>query len=270
MDRVGPRVRFGRVRLRNGPQLHCAQQGEPGAEAILFLHGWPDSWFSFSRVLALLPPHYHALAVDQRGFGDSEHPPSGYAIDDLARDAADFLDAVAIERATVVGHSLGSFIARRLAVAHPERLARLVLIGSGAASSNQGTRAVQASLRGLPDPVPAEFAREFQASTVCAPVPPEFFERVVAESLKLPARLWGTVLDGLLAFNDADELGRIVAPTLLLWGERDGLFSRDDQSRLEAAIPGARLRIYPETGHCPNWERPAEVVQDLHAFMRET
>jgi non-heme chloroperoxidase len=270
VEGVGAGLRFGRARLRNGPQLHYAQQGEADAEAILFLHGWPDSWFSFSRVLPLLPPRYHALAVSQRGFGDSERPDSGYAIDDLARDAADFLDAVAIGRATVVGHSLGSFIARRLAVAHPERVARLVLVGSGASPSNPVTRAVQGSLRGLPDPVTPEFAREFQASTVHAPVPPDFFERIGAESLKLPARLWGAVLDGLLAFNDAEQLGRIAAPTLLLWGDRDGLFSRDDQSRLVTAIPGARLRIYPETGHCPNWERPAELVTDLQAFMRET
>jgi alpha-beta hydrolase superfamily lysophospholipase len=101
VEGVGAGLRFGRARLRNGPQLHYAQQGEADAEAILFLHGRPDSWFSFSRVLPLLPPRYHALAVSQRGFGDSERPDSGYAIDDLARDAADFLDAVAIGRATV-------------------------------------------------------------------------------------------------------------------------------------------------------------------------
>ena len=263
-------VRFGSTRLATGPQLHYAERGDPDGQAILFLHGWPDSWFSFSRVLPLLPQHYHAFALDQRGFGDSERPDRGYGIDDLASDAVAFLDAVAVERATVVGHSLGSFIARRVAVAYPERLARVVLIGSGVSTANQVTREVQASLRDLADPVPTEFARGFQAGTAYVPLPEDFFEGIVAESLKLPARLWREVFDGLLAFDDAEQLGRIAAPALLIWGERDELFPREDQDRLATAIPNARLRIYPETGHCPNWERPEQVVADLDSFMQET
>jgi non-heme chloroperoxidase len=185
----------------------------------------------------------------------------------LAADAVAFLDAVGVERATVVGHSLGSFIARRVVVAHPERVARLVLIDSGASAVNQATREVEASVRDLADPVPIEFARRFQASTVHVPLPEEFFEQIVAESIKTPARLWRQVFEGLLAFDDAEHLGRIAVPALLMWGERDELFSRQDQDRLVTAIPNARLRIYPETGHCPNWERPEQVAADLDAVM---
>ena len=122
--------------------------------------------------------------------------------------------------------------------------------------------------RGLVDPVPAAFAREFQASTAYVPLPDAFFERIVAESLKLPARLWREVFDGVLTFDDAGELGRITAPTLLLWGEQDALFPREEQDRLVGAIPDARLIVYPETGHCPNWERPEQVAGHLDAFMR--
>ena len=88
--------------------------------------------------------------------------------------------------------------------------------------------------------------------------------------LLLPAaRVWRDGLEGLLGFDDAAELGRIVAPTLLLWGERDGLFARKEQERLAAAIPGARLRVVPETGHSPHLERPDRVAASLDAFMRE-
>ena len=180
-----------------------------------------------------------------------------------------FLDAVGIERATVVGHSLGSFIARRVAETHPERVARLVLIGSAVTAANQVLLEVLASLRTLEDPVPTQFAREFQSSTAYLPLPEAFFEQLVAEGLKLPARLWREVLDGVIAFDDAADLGRITAPTLLIWGERDALFPREEQDRLVAAIPTIRLAVYPETGHCPNWERPERVAADLDGFMRE-
>jgi pimeloyl-ACP methyl ester carboxylesterase len=56
----------------------------------------------------------------------------------------------------------------------------------------------------------------------------------------------------------------------LIWGERDELFPREDQDGLATAIPNARLRVYPETGHCPNWERPERVVADLDSFTQET
>jgi pimeloyl-ACP methyl ester carboxylesterase len=161
-------------------------------------------------------------------------------------------------------------VARRLAEVHPRRAARLVLIDSGFSPANDVLREVQASLATLEDPVSLEFARQFQASTVYTPVPPEFFEGILAESVKLPAPLWRAALSGLLAFDDLGDLRRIVAPTLLLWGDRDAIFPREDQERLAAAIPGARLLVYAETGHCPNWEIPARVAADLDAFVRTT
>jgi non-heme chloroperoxidase len=220
-------------------------------------------------VLAHLPPRYRVLAIDQRGFGDSERPESGYAIDDLASDAVAFLDAIGIGRATMVGHSMGTFVARRVAELHPERVARLVLIGSGWSGDNAVTREVQAALRDLPDPVPREFARQFQTSTLHVPLPPEFFEALLHESLKLPGRLWRAVLDGIISFKDTDRLAGIEARTLIIWGDRDALFPREDQLRLAGAIPRARLMVYPDTGHCPNWERPAQVAADLDAFIQE-
>lgn len=260
-------MRFETTRLATGPLLHYGEQGDAGGEAILFLHGWPDSGFSFSRVASLLPPRWHAFFPDQRGFGDSERPQAGYEINDFASDAVALLDSASLERATVVGHSFGSFVARRVAIAHPERVSRLILIGTGLSSANEVTREVQSSLRELPDPVSVEFAREFQASTAYVPLPETFFERIVAESVKLPARLWRETFDSLLDYVDADQLSRIAAPTLLIWGEHDALFPRGDQDQVAAAIPGATLRIYEKTGHCPNWERPERVAADLRAFL---
>ena len=259
-------LRFNRIGLSTGPHLHWAEQGDRAGEAVVFLHGWPDSWFTFSRVLPLLPQHLRSVAVDQRGFGDSDRPESGYAIPDLAGDVVAFLDALEIDRVTLVGHSFGSFVARQVAIAEPGRVARLVLIGTGFTESNPVIRDLPAAMRDLPDPVPVEFVRDFQASTAYRPIPAEFFERIVAESLKLPARLWRELIDRLLEYDDAGQLSRIAAPTLLLWGDQDALFSRTEQDRFLAACPGARLLVYEGTGHCPNWEQPERVASDIAAF----
>jgi non-heme chloroperoxidase len=252
--------------LSNGPRLHYVERGE-GGDAIVFLHGWPDSWFSFSRVAELMPVGYRLLLLDQRGYGESDRPDAGYSIAGMAADVAAFLDALSIDRATVVGHSFGSFVARRVAIDYPSRVERLALIGSGWLGSNDVLRDVYASLRDLTDPVSRDFARDFQASTAFSPVPEPFFEKIVTESLKLPARLWPELLGSVLEYDDRSELGGISAPTLLLWGDRDALFSRDDQDRLAAAIPESTLRVYPEIGHCPNWECPDAVAGDIVSFL---
>lgn len=262
-------VESAHVRLSSGLRLHYVQQGDPRGDVLLFLHGWPDSWFTFSRVLPLLPGGHRVLVPDHRGFGDSDRPECGYGIRELAEDAAALLDALSVDRATLVGHSLGSFVARRMAVVHPDRVARLVLIGTGFSTVNPATEQVRASLpRG--DEVSHAFAREFQASTAFVPLPPSFFDRLVEESLKAPARVWRDVFNGLLAYDDIGELQRIDVPTLLLWGEHDALFPRRDQELVTAAIPGSTLSIYAGTGHCPNWERPERVADDLAAFLPRT
>ena len=128
-------------------------------------------------------------------------------------------------------------------------------------------------VRALEDPVPPEFVREFQQSTIYHPVPEEFLDTVVSESLKLPARVWRDYMEQAALSIDQDyvvQLREIDVPTLILWGEQDVLFPREEQERLAAAIPGATLKVYPETGHAVHWERPEQVVRDLEAFLKDT
>lgn len=262
-------MRFGNAALRTGIRVHYAEQGDARGAPVVFLHGWPDSWFTFSRVLPSLPSTWRAIAVDQRGFGNSDHPESGYTFQELAADAVALLDALDIERAAFVGHSFGSFVAREAAIAHPQRVTALVLIGTGFSTSTPVMRSLQAAVRTLPNPIPEPFAREFQASTAYRALPPEFFDRIVVESLKIPAHLWPVMIDRLLQYDATAALGNVRAPTLMLWGDHDALFSRAEQELTVAALADARLKVYEETGHCPNWERPDDVAADIASFMRK-
>jgi len=77
------------------------------------------------------------------------------------------------------------------------------------------------------------------------------------------------MIDSLLQYDATAALGNIRAPTLLLWGDHDALFSRAEQDLFLAAVADARLKVYEETGHCPNWERPDDVAADIASFMRK-
>lgn len=256
------------VSLPTGARLRYVEQGEPSGRPLIFLHGFTDSSFSFSRVLPLLGGGARALALDLRGHGDSERPADGYRLGDFAADVVAFMDELQIERATLVGHCMGSLVAQRVALDAPARVERLVLVSSMTSARHiEGVAELRQAVEALGDAVPAAFAREFQEGTVYGPLPEGFMDGVVAESLKVPARVWREALAGLFADEHAARLGRINAPTLLIWGDRDALLDRAEQEALAASIPGAELLVYPETGHSPQWERPERLARDLAAFL---
>lgn len=270
------KLKFATVDLATGVTLHYAEQGDPNGEAIIFLHGYSDSWFSFSRVLPLLSPSYPAFALTERGHGDSEKPECCYTLDDYAADVDAFMDAVGIESATLVGHSGGSIMAPRVALDYPSRVNRLVLVGAATIATtaeeanNEAVAGLVEEVGALEDPVPPEFVREFQASTIHHPVPEEFFEAVISESLKLPARVWRDYAEGVVLARSGtvSELREIGVPTLIVWGEHDAFFPREEQEQLARVISGATLKVYAEAGHTPHWEWPKHFVRDLETFMK--
>ncbi|MBA4117065.1 MAG: alpha/beta hydrolase [Rubrobacter sp.] len=265
-------VEFATTRLATDVTLHYAERGVRTGEAIIFLHAYVDSWFTFSRMLPLLSPEYHAFAPDKRGHGESDKPECCYMADDFAADVDAFMEEVGIEQATLVGSSSGGLIAQRVALSYPRRVSRLVLIGSPTTLvNNEGVMEFGEEMLALEDPIPPEFVREFWESTIHHPVPEEFLAGLVSETLKAPARVWRAYWEGVvLTVDDTSRLGEIDAPTLILWGERDALLPREEQERRAAAILDATLRVYPDTGHAVACERPEWVVRDLEAFMKDT
>src|SRR5690606_6160996 len=132
--------------------------------------------------------------------------------------------------ATIVGHSMGSFIAQQAAVAAPARVAGIVLVGSAARAQSEAVHSLVPAVSRLTDPVDEAFVREFQTGTIHHPVPSEFFERIVAESMKLPARVWKAVLAGLLEMPV--QATNIKCPTAIFWGEHDAIFDAGHQDEL--------------------------------------
>lgn len=260
-------LRFADARLKTGVRLRYAEQGHPSAETIILLHGFTDSWFSYSRVLPALAARYHVYALDLRGHGESDRPESGYKLNDFAADVLAFMDEKGLKRANIVGHSMGSFVAQRVALAAPERVERLVLIGSATTPRNSVVLQLRDAINQLKDEVPEKFVREFQMSTIHQPLPGEFVERIIIESRKVPARVWRDTVNGLFADDYQSRLGSIKAPTLVIWGDKETVFPRSEQDALVKTIAGANLKVYPDVNHSPHWERPEQFVRDLEDFM---
>ena len=257
------------VALSTGLTVPYVEQGNPTGVPVILLHGYSDSHHSYDLLLAQLPPAVHAYAVTQRGHGDADRPTSGYRPADYAADVAAFMDAVGLEAAVIVGHSGGSYAAQQFALDHPERALGIVLIGAFRSfHDNSGVLDLAQAVREFTDPVDPDFVRAFQESCVAQPVPDGYIDSIVAESLKLPARVWKAYLQAYLENPVPTESGTITTPTLILWGDQDAFSPRSDQDALVAAIPRARLSVYKGTGHCPHWEQPQRAAAEIGALAQ--
>jgi pimeloyl-ACP methyl ester carboxylesterase len=257
------------IRLANGITLQYAESGNPAGVPVIFLHGYTDSRRSFEAVLPHLPGSIRALCPTQRGHGDSDKPATGYAMRDFAGDVAAFMDGVDIDRAVIAGHSMGTAVALRLAVDHPERVEAMALMGTFFSfRANAVVRDLwDSAVCHITDPVSPAFARDFQNGTLARPVPAAFLDMVVGESLKVPARVWREALKGQLQSDVSGDLARIRVPVLLQWGERETLIPHQEQEALLSLLPDARLITYPDAGHGVHWDEPASVARDLAAFI---
>lgn len=260
------------VTLASGIRLSYAATGLESGPVVVFLPGPTDSWRSYSTVLDRLPSSIRAIAVSQRGHGDSDKPPCGYRVEDFAADVVPLLDALGVDQAVLAGHSGSCLVARRVAIDNPERVAGLVLEASpvclkGHAGLEGFATAVVSNLH---DPIDAEFARSFVTDTSSATLAPEVLDQLVHELLQVPARVWKEMFAGLLAYDDLAELGTVRAPTLLIWGDADDLVDREMQETLVEIIRSVGLRVYEGVGHTPRWENPGRFSRDVAAFVEKS
>jgi non-heme chloroperoxidase len=258
-----------RATIDGGLTLAYAEQGPDAPIAAVFLPGWPDPWRSFEPVMDRLPGEVRALALSHRGCGDSDRPAAGYGPRDLAADTVAFMDVTGVRSAVLVGHSLGAFVAQRVAIDHPERVRGLVLIGTF--STLRGTSAagdIARAVAEIQDPLDPAFVRGITESSAAGDLSEDFAEMMIAEGLKAPARVWRAGLAGLLEEDHSAELGGITAPTVLLWGDRDALIARESQEAFIELVPAARLVVFPGVGHSANWEVPEEVAGVVASLVR--
>jgi non-heme chloroperoxidase len=256
--------------MTNPTPLPYVEKGDPDGVPVVLLHGFTDSWRSWEQVLPLLPDSIRAIAVTQRGHGDAERPPSGYRLEDYAVDVARLVADLDLGRVILVGHSMGAWVAQRVAIDHPHRVLGTVLVGAiGPGAQNEVIVGLAEECAALSDPIDPAYVREFQLSTTERPLAPEQLDTFVGESLKVPAGIWKETAAGFLEIDLMAELARIGSPALLVYGERDNFVRAAERERLTGAIPRARRVVYEGIGHAVHWDDPERFAAELAEFAAD-
>ena len=242
--------------------------GDVTGEPVILLHGYTDNSRSWSLIGPWLE-EFHVEALDLRGHGSSQVVACCYGLDQLAHDVVMFMDHVGIEKAHVVGHSLGAMTAAVLAASYPERVDRLVLISAA-------TEVPEASREWLWDNVPAlvhpvDPGSQFMLDWYWNPNPVDeaFLTRERAESAARPPEVWMGVLRALSMTDWAPLARRITAPTLVIWGDQDGFFPAETQASLRDVLPAARFETFAGYGHNMFWEAPERAGTMIRDFLNE-
>lgn len=257
-----------RITLSNGVELEYVEKGNKDATAVVFLHGYSDSWHSFETVMKLLPQDLHLIALSQRGHGNSSKPTDGYHPKDFANDLALFINQKKLGASIIVGHSLGGFVAQQFAIANPALTKSLVLIDTDACFfDNPGLPEFFDAILKFEKPVDHSFARDFQVSTLAKPIDSLQLALFIDESLKLPLHAWKAIAAGLIDVDLTKDLGTIESPVLILWGSKDTICFKTDQENFERNLKNEKMIVYEGTGHALHWEEPERFAADLVNFI---
>jgi pimeloyl-[acyl-carrier protein] methyl ester esterase len=246
---------------------------------VVLVHGWAMSSAVLSGEVAHLARERRAIAPDLRGHGRSSAPGRPFGLADLARDLAALLDALDLERAVVLGWSLGAQVAIAAAASAPVRgrLAGLVLV-SGTPRFTEGegwthglpARGVEGLAARVRRDAPRAVARFFDGMFVEGELDAAGRARVEAARASVPAADPAALLSGLDVLAREDLRATLPAldlPVLLVHGERDPVCPPGASRAMAAAIPGARLVEIPGAGHAPFLSRPGPFRDALASFL---
>jgi 3-oxoadipate enol-lactonase len=258
---------------RSGCRLHYELSGDAALPVLVMIRGLARSKRYWGPLLPLLAPYVRLLLIDNRGVGRSGATRGPYSTRMLADDAAAVMDAAAIGRAHVFGMSLGGMIAQELALAHAERVDRLVL----GCTTPGGPRAARTSLRVMSSMLAARLGRHDRlfallASDASMAARPEIraWWLELERTEPVPMRgLFGQIVAALR--HDAfDRLEGIRQRTLVVTGDADELMSPENSRLLSAAIPNATLALIDGARHDFTTDRPKESARAILSFLGVT
>ena len=254
------------------PNLYFVDEGDPNGLPVVFVHGFPFSHAMWTPQLEAVAQKHRAIAYDLRGHGASPVGDGQYTIEGHVDDLIGLLDALKIERAVVVGLSMGGYIALRAIERNPERFLGLVLADTrSGADTNEGRIKRAAGVVNVKKNGSAAFADGF-VPAVFAPASLEQMPDAVEQirgiiAATTPLSLAGTLIAMAARTDTTESLASIKVPTLILVGEHDKVTPPTDSEAMSDRIPGAEFHRVPEAGHLSSLENPGFFNAKLLGFL---
>ena len=261
------------IEREKGVRIHYNHYGQ--GFPIVFLHGFSSNSWIWAYQAPVLAHKYQCIVIEARGHGLSSKPLKGYSIQEMAADDAAALAALGIDRAIIVGNSMGGMRAMQMSLDYPHLVAGNVIISS-ATNLNQTLSTAE---------LISSFKNDFEGVAEDMMVrcfPPKTLEErpEVGEMIKnnflnetgFPRRVALACLEdpnGVWQWDISDRLKEITQPTLVLVGEEDQATPVEANRFLADNIPGAELRVLKDVGHCYEIERPTEFNQILEEFVAQ-
>jgi 3-oxoadipate enol-lactonase len=258
------------LQATNG-DVRIAYEARGAGEPLLLMHGLGYGRWGWEPVLGPLADDFFVLLYDNRGIGESDVPAGPYDARQLAEDAVAVLDAAGVERAAVVGTSLGGMAAQELAISFPDRVSRLILACTtpGGLSSHPMPQQTVELMLEAPTLPPETALRRFVENALAPGAPDDLVERILALRLQNPfdPRGWQAQAAAGATFDALDRLSSILAPTLVVTGTEDVVVDPRNSELLAGGIANSRLERVVG-GHLFFWEDPSRFVTLVKEFLR--
>ncbi|KAM8763741.1 epoxide hydrolase 3 isoform 2-T2 [Rhynchonycteris naso] len=245
----------------SGLRLHYVSAGRGNGPLMLFLHGFPENWFSWRYQLREFQSHFHVVAVDLRGYGSSDSPSDVdcYTIDLLMADIQDVILGLGYSKCILVAHDWGALLAWNFSIYYPSLVERMVVVSAAPMSVYQDY-----SLRHIGQFFRSNYVFLFQL--------PWLPEKLLSMSDFQPGGLTGPLNYYRNLFRNFPlEPQELATPTLLLWGEKDSYFQQGLVGAISSRFVPGRLEahILPGVGHWLPQSHPKEMHQYMWAFLQD-
>lgn len=259
------------VRINN---IDCYYEIHGNGSPLVLIAGLASDSQSWQPAIEGLAGYFKVITFDNRGIGRTRYPQDSFQISTLALDTICLLDELAIEKADILGHSMGGYIAQEIAIQYPERVNKLILASTRAASSQKSKSVFGGLLKILENGKNYElFIREFFHLIFT----PEYLsnkeniESAVryAVNYLFPVTSAGfkLQLEALSSFSSLNRLSRIKAPTLIMTGKKDILIPAEDAQLLADKIPFAKILHLENAAHSFHVEQPDFFVRCVVEFL---
>lgn len=247
----------------NDIELYFEESGN--GDPIIFVHGWMEDYSMWSSQIEYFSREYMVVAYDQRGHGRSDKPEKGYSIQTLSDDLFSFSQNLNIERFILIGHSMGGMAAMVFALAHPDKISKLILIGTDAKSTLSLRIMLWTFLHVLP------YSTFAEGSDIKFFKPTEKMKKDAAErALRTPKYAAYECFKAFCTNYDIrDRVSGIKVPTLIMVGDKDSLTPLKLSQYLNRQIEGSKLIIVPDCKHMPMIENPEKVNAIIDKFIKE-